>query len=125
MVFPPSTPRLWPVMKPSCFEQRKSWASSSDSVFASPVTAPRTREFASLTGDDGETELHNRARGVPLGRLGDPAEFGAACAWVQCGLIYAAIPYLRRSSQGRIICITSITVRHPLTSASIGNRRSI
>jgi 3-oxoacyl-[acyl-carrier protein] reductase len=40
------------------------------------------RQLAAAAGADVEEELKRRAAGTPMKRLGDPAEFGAACAFL-------------------------------------------
>src|SRR5207245_3674502 len=36
-------------------------------------------------------------------------------------LIRAGLPYLKRSDQGRIVCITSISVRQPIPNIALSN----
>ncbi|GAC1474028.1 MAG: SDR family oxidoreductase [Candidatus Dormibacteraceae bacterium] len=46
------------------------------------ILTDRIRQLAAGTGGDLEQELKRRAAATPMGRFGDPSEFGAACAFL-------------------------------------------
>jgi 3-oxoacyl-[acyl-carrier protein] reductase len=46
------------------------------------ILTDRTREVAIASGADPEERIKEQAAGHPMGRLGDPAEFAAACAFI-------------------------------------------
>jgi 3-oxoacyl-[acyl-carrier protein] reductase len=46
------------------------------------ILTDRMRQLAAAAGGDVEEELKRRAAATPMKRLGDPAEFGAACAFL-------------------------------------------
>jgi 3-oxoacyl-[acyl-carrier protein] reductase len=46
------------------------------------ILTDRIRQIASATGADPEERLKQMAASAPMGRLGDPSEFGAACAFL-------------------------------------------
>jgi 3-oxoacyl-[acyl-carrier protein] reductase len=46
------------------------------------ILTDRMRQLAAAAGADVEEELKRRAAATPMKRLGDPAEFGAACAFL-------------------------------------------
>ena len=46
------------------------------------ILTGRTREIAIASGADPEERIKEQAAGHPMGRLGDPAEFAAACAFI-------------------------------------------
>lgn len=46
------------------------------------ILTDRVRQLAAAAGGDLEEELNRRGAGTPMGRFGDPAEFGAACAFL-------------------------------------------
>jgi len=46
------------------------------------ILTDRMRQMASLSGADPEEQIKRMAAATPMGRLGDPAEFGAACAFL-------------------------------------------
>jgi 3-oxoacyl-[acyl-carrier protein] reductase len=46
------------------------------------ILTDRTRQVASASGLDPEEEIKRMSAAAPMGRLGDPAEFGAACAFL-------------------------------------------
>lgn len=46
------------------------------------ILTDRMRQLAAAAGGDVEEELKRRAATTPMKRLGDPAEFGAACAFL-------------------------------------------
>jgi 3-oxoacyl-[acyl-carrier protein] reductase len=46
------------------------------------ILTDRIRQLAAGAGGDLEQELKRRAAATPMGRFGDPSEFGAACAFV-------------------------------------------
>jgi 3-oxoacyl-[acyl-carrier protein] reductase len=46
------------------------------------ILTDRIREVAASSGQDPEEQIKRMAAGAPMGRLGDPAEFGAACAFL-------------------------------------------
>jgi 3-oxoacyl-[acyl-carrier protein] reductase len=46
------------------------------------ILTDRIRNLASRAGGNLEEELGRRAAAAPMGRFGDPAEFGAACAFL-------------------------------------------
>lgn len=46
------------------------------------ILTDRMRQLAAAAGGDVEGELKRRAATTPMKRLGDPAEFGAACAFL-------------------------------------------
>jgi 3-oxoacyl-[acyl-carrier protein] reductase len=46
------------------------------------ILTDRIRRLAAAAGGDVEAELKRRAAAAPTGRFGDPAEFGAACAFL-------------------------------------------
>jgi 3-oxoacyl-[acyl-carrier protein] reductase len=49
------------------------------------ILTDRIRQIAASTGADPEERIKQMAAAAPSGRLGDPAEFGAACAFL-CSL---------------------------------------
>ncbi len=54
------------------------------------ILTDRIRQLAVASGADVEAEIAKRAKAAPMGRLGDPTEFGAACAFLcskQAGFI--------------------------------------
>ncbi|HSS94393.1 MAG TPA: SDR family oxidoreductase [Candidatus Dormibacteraeota bacterium] len=54
------------------------------------ILTDRIREMAAMTGADAEARIKEMAAGHPMGRMGDPAEFGATCAFIcskQAGFI--------------------------------------
>jgi 3-oxoacyl-[acyl-carrier protein] reductase len=46
------------------------------------ILTDRTRQIAAASGADPEERIKQQAAAAPMGRLGDPAEFGAACAFL-------------------------------------------
>ena len=46
------------------------------------ILTDRTRQVAAASGADAEEWIRKQAAAAPMGRLGDPAEFGAACAFL-------------------------------------------
>ena len=46
------------------------------------ILTDRIRQLAGATGADPEERIKQMAASAPMGRLGDPAEFGAACAFL-------------------------------------------
>lgn len=46
------------------------------------ILTDRTRHLAAGAGGDTEAELRRQAAAAPMGRFGEPAEFGAACAFL-------------------------------------------
>jgi 3-oxoacyl-[acyl-carrier protein] reductase len=46
------------------------------------ILTDRIRQIAAASGGDPEERVKQMAAGAPMGRLGDPAEFGAACAFL-------------------------------------------
>ena len=46
------------------------------------ILTDRIRQLAAGAGGDLEGELKRRAAATPMGRFGDPSEFGAACAFL-------------------------------------------
>ena len=46
------------------------------------ILTDRIRRLAAPAGGDVEAELKRRAAATPMGRFGDPSEFGAACAFL-------------------------------------------
>src|SRR6266849_3552489 len=46
------------------------------------ILTDRTRQVAAASGADAEEWIKKQAAAAPMGRLGDPAEFGAACAFL-------------------------------------------
>jgi 3-oxoacyl-[acyl-carrier protein] reductase len=46
------------------------------------ILTDRTRQLAAAAGGDLQEELARRAAATPMGRFGDPSEFGAACAFL-------------------------------------------
>jgi 3-oxoacyl-[acyl-carrier protein] reductase len=46
------------------------------------ILTDRIRQMAASSGADPEEQIKRMAAGAPTGRLGDPAEFGAACAFL-------------------------------------------
>jgi len=46
------------------------------------ILTDRMRALAIAAGVDPEERIRQQAAGTPMGRLGDPAEFGAACAFL-------------------------------------------
>ncbi|HVS47568.1 MAG TPA: SDR family oxidoreductase, partial [Candidatus Dormibacteraeota bacterium] len=46
------------------------------------ILTDRIRNLAAAAGGDLDEELKRRAAEAPMGRFGDPAEFGAACAFL-------------------------------------------
>jgi 3-oxoacyl-[acyl-carrier protein] reductase len=46
------------------------------------ILTDRTRNLAIAAGEDPEEKIKRDAAAAPMGRLGDPAEFGAACAFL-------------------------------------------
>jgi 3-oxoacyl-[acyl-carrier protein] reductase len=46
------------------------------------ILTDRMRQLAASAGGNVEEELRRRAAATPMGRFGDPAEFGAACAFL-------------------------------------------
>jgi 3-oxoacyl-[acyl-carrier protein] reductase len=46
------------------------------------ILTDRVRQLAAAAGGDLEEELKRRAAATPMGRFGDPADFGAACAFL-------------------------------------------
>ncbi len=46
------------------------------------ILTDRTRQIAAASGADPEEQIKRMAASAPMGRLGDPAEFGAACAFL-------------------------------------------
>ncbi|MHB8588901.1 MAG: SDR family oxidoreductase [Candidatus Dormibacteraceae bacterium] len=46
------------------------------------ILTDRIRHLAAGAGGDAEGELDRRAAATPMGRFGEPAEFGAACAFL-------------------------------------------
>jgi 3-oxoacyl-[acyl-carrier protein] reductase len=46
------------------------------------ILTDRTRQLAASSGPNPEEHLKRMAAGTPMGRFGDPAEFGAACAFL-------------------------------------------
>src|SRR6202022_4067172 len=46
------------------------------------ILTDRIRQLAAGAGGDVEQELKRRAAATPMGRFGDPSEFGAACAFL-------------------------------------------
>jgi 3-oxoacyl-[acyl-carrier protein] reductase len=46
------------------------------------ILTDRTRQIAGAGGPDSEEHLKRMAAGTPMGRFGDPSEFGAACAFL-------------------------------------------
>jgi 3-oxoacyl-[acyl-carrier protein] reductase len=46
------------------------------------ILTDRMRQMASLSGADPEEQIRRMAAATPMGRMGDPAEFGAACAFL-------------------------------------------
>jgi 3-oxoacyl-[acyl-carrier protein] reductase len=54
------------------------------------ILTDRIREMAAMTGADAEERVKLMAASHPMGRMGDPAEFGATCAFIcskQAGFI--------------------------------------
>jgi len=49
------------------------------------ILTDRIRQIAAASGGDPEERVKQMAVGAPMGRLGDPSEFGAACAFL-CSL---------------------------------------
>jgi len=46
------------------------------------ILTDRTRQVAAASGADPEEQVKRMVASAPMGRLGDPAEFGAACAFL-------------------------------------------
>lgn len=46
------------------------------------ILTDRIRQVASASGVDPEERIKHMAASAPMGRMGDPAEFGAACAFI-------------------------------------------
>ena len=46
------------------------------------ILTDRTRQVAAASGADADEWIKRQAAAAPMGRLGDPAEFGAACAFL-------------------------------------------
>ena len=46
------------------------------------ILTDRTRDLAKAAGVDPEERIKEQAAATPMGRLGDPAEFGATCAFI-------------------------------------------
>ncbi len=46
------------------------------------ILTERTRNIAIAAGKDPDEQIKLAAASAPMGRLGDPAEFGAACAFL-------------------------------------------
>ena len=46
------------------------------------ILTDRIRTIAAAGGADPDERIKQQAAGAPMGRLGDPAEFGAACAFL-------------------------------------------
>ncbi|HYT12007.1 MAG TPA: SDR family oxidoreductase [Candidatus Nitrosopolaris sp.] len=46
------------------------------------ILTDRTRQVAAASGADPDEQVKRMAASAPMGRLGDPAEFGAACAFL-------------------------------------------
>jgi 3-oxoacyl-[acyl-carrier protein] reductase len=46
------------------------------------ILTDRTRQVAAASGADADEWIKQQAAAAPMGRLGDPAEFGAACAFL-------------------------------------------
>jgi len=46
------------------------------------ILTDRTRQVAAASGTDAEEWIRKQAAAAPMGRLGDPAELGAACAFL-------------------------------------------
>lgn len=46
------------------------------------ILTARIRQVAAASGADPEEQIKRMAAAAPLGRLGDPAEFGATCAFI-------------------------------------------
>jgi 3-oxoacyl-[acyl-carrier protein] reductase len=46
------------------------------------ILTERTRNIAIAAGKDPDEQIKLAAAAAPMGRLGDPAEFGAACAFL-------------------------------------------
>jgi 3-oxoacyl-[acyl-carrier protein] reductase len=46
------------------------------------ILTDRIRQLAGATGGDPEKRIKEMAASAPMGRLGDPSEFGAACAFL-------------------------------------------
>jgi 3-oxoacyl-[acyl-carrier protein] reductase len=46
------------------------------------ILTDRTRQIAAASGPNPEEHIKRMAASAPMGRLGDPAEFGAACAFL-------------------------------------------
>jgi len=46
------------------------------------ILTDRTRNLAIAAGEDPEEKIKRDAAAAPMGRLGDPSEFGAACAFL-------------------------------------------
>jgi 3-oxoacyl-[acyl-carrier protein] reductase len=46
------------------------------------ILTDRIRQIAGSTGGDPEERIKQMAASAPMGRLGDPSEFGAACAFL-------------------------------------------
>jgi 3-oxoacyl-[acyl-carrier protein] reductase len=46
------------------------------------ILTDRIRDVAAASGHDPEEQIKRMAAGAPMGRMGDPAEFGAACAFL-------------------------------------------
>jgi 3-oxoacyl-[acyl-carrier protein] reductase len=54
------------------------------------ILTDRIRQMAAMTGTDAEERVQQMAASHPMGRMGDPAEFGATCAFIcskQAGFI--------------------------------------
>ena len=46
------------------------------------ILTDRIRQMAAASGVDADVRIKQQAAAAPMGRLGDPAEFGAACAFI-------------------------------------------
>lgn len=46
------------------------------------ILTDRIRQLASASGADADEQIKRMAAAAPMGRMGDPAEFGAACAFL-------------------------------------------
>jgi len=46
------------------------------------ILTDRTRQVAAASGADPNEQISRMAASAPMGRLGDPAEFGATCAFL-------------------------------------------
>jgi 3-oxoacyl-[acyl-carrier protein] reductase len=46
------------------------------------ILTDRIRQVAAASGGDPEEQIKKMAAGAPMGRLGEPSEFGAACAFL-------------------------------------------